>query len=327
MTLSRSIGARHRSGGLLIAAVLALAACSAAPSPTSMPTQLATSTPMPIPSPSPTPSPLPTPVPRAVDEQLLHESLTLLIVGEDQSASRKAQGYVETNTDALMVVNLNPNQSRIVMLSIPRDTVDVPLGNGQTYHGKINSIAFNYDLPTLQATVSALLDIPIDAYLKIDMDDLATLVDAVGGVDVDVQTHVVEARWGLDLQPGPAHLTGALALAYTRSRHSDNDYARAARQQQVVLALVRKYFDPATDVSIRDLLAGLTAFRTNLDLAELATYVTIARRSRDAAVSATVLKPPRFATFAGIEQGTGRGWIMIPNFAAMRAYAAAQLGE
>jgi polyisoprenyl-teichoic acid--peptidoglycan teichoic acid transferase len=326
MTFSRSIGARHRSGGLLIAASMLLAACSAAPSPTPTPTQPATFTPMPTASPSPTPSPLPTPVPRAVDEQLLHESLTLLIVGEDQSASRKAQGYVETNTDALMVLNINPNQSRIVMLSIPRDTVDVPLGNGQTYHGKINSIAFNYDLPTLQAAVSALLAVPIDAYLKIDMDDLVTLVDAVGGVDVDVQTHVQEPAWGLDLQPGPAHLTGTLALEYARTRHYDNDYARAARQEQVVLALVRKYFDPATDVSVRDLLAGLTAFRTNLDLAELATYVTIARRSSDAAVSATVLKPPRFATFAGIEQGTGRGWIMIPNLAAMRAYAAAQMG-
>ena len=147
--------------------------------------------------------------------------------------------------------------------------------------------------------MGALLDIPIDGYLKIDMDDLVTLVDAVGGIDVQVQTHVQEPRWGLDLQPGPAHLDGATALAYSRTRHYDSDYARAARQQQVVLALVRRFFDPSTDVALRDLLGTLTAFETNLDLARLQTYVTIARRAQGAPVSATVLKPPQFSTFVG----------------------------
>ena len=158
------------------------------------------------------------------------------------------------------------------------------------------------------------------------MDDLVKLVNAVGGIDVQVQTHVQEPRWGLDLQPGPAHLDGATALAYSRTRHYDSDYARAARQQQVVLALVRKFFDPGTDVALRDLLDGLSAFETNLDLAQLRTYVMIARRAQEAAVNATVLQPPQFSTFVGVEPGTTRGWVMIPNIPAMRAYAAQQLG-
>ena len=147
-----------------------------------------------------------------------------------------------------MVVSVNGNQSQIVMLSLPRDTVDVPLGDGQIYHGKINAISRVYDLPTLQAAMSALLDIPIDAYLKIDMDDLVTLVDAVGGVEIDVPTTLHDAHIGLDLPAGPTHFDGALALAYSRSR-VDSDYRRAARQQQVVLALVRAFVNPETSWS------------------------------------------------------------------------------
>ena len=325
MTFSRPIGSRVRGGGILVAAVLLLAACGSSPTPSASPQSTPVDSPTVRPTASPTATPPPTPSPRAFDEALLHRRFTVLVAGEDQSAARAASGYQQTNTDALMVVSINGNQSQVVMLSLPRDTVDVPLGDGQIYHGKINAISRVYDLPTLQAAMSALLDIPIDAYLKIDMDDLVTLVDAVGGIDVDVQTYVYDAHIGLNLPPGPTHLDGALALAYSRSR-ADSDYGRAARQQQVVLALVRAFVNPETSWSPADLLASLTALQTNLDWSALSTFLAIARRASDAAVTATVLKPPRFSYFVGIEPGTSRGWVMIPNVGEMRAYAEELLG-
>jgi LCP family protein required for cell wall assembly len=325
MTARRPIQSRVRAAGFLLAMVLLLASCGSSPTPSASPQATPSATPSETRSTAPTASPQPTPYPRALDEELLHRGFTVLVAGEDQSAAREASGYQQTNTDALMVVSVSGNQSQIVMLSLPRDTVDVPLGDGQVYHGKINAISRVYDLPTLQAAVSALLDVPIDAYLKIDMDDLVTLVDAVGGVDVDVQTHVYDAHIGLNLPPGPTHLDGALALAYSRSR-ADSDYGRAARQQQVVLALVRAFVNPETPWSPSDLLASLTALQTNLDWTALPTFLAIARRASNAAVTATVLQPPRFSYFVGIEPGTSRGWVMIPNVDEMRAYAGELIG-
>ncbi len=325
MTFSRPIGSRVRAGGILVAAALLLAACGSSPTPSASSQATSGGTPTVAPTATPTATPPATPIPRAFDEALLHRRLTVLVAGEDQSSVRAASGYQQTNTDALMVVSVSGDQSQIVMLSLPRDTVDVPLGDGEIYHGKINAISRVYDLPTLQAAVSALLDIPIDAYLKIDMDDLVTLVDAVGGVDVDVQTYVYDAHIGLNLPPGPTHLDGTLALAYSRSR-ADSDYGRAARQQQVVLALVRAFVNPDTQWSAADLLASMTALETNLDWNALSTYLAVARRASGAVVTATVLKPPRFSYFVGIEPGTSRGWVMIPNMGEMRAYAAELLG-
>jgi len=315
----------RRLGAILLLLAVTLAACgspSGSPTPalSASPTALPTPSPSPTPLPTPARTPVPTPSPRAFDEELLHRRLTVLVAGEDQSAAREAAGYTGTNTDALMVVSISPNQSQIVMLSLPRDTVDVPLADGRIYHGKINAIMSVFGLATLKGAVSDLLDVPIDAYVKIDMDDLVTLVDAVGGVDVDVPSWVVDAHLKLSVPPGPAHLDGQTALSYTRTRF-DTDYGRAARQQQVVLALVRAYADPATVWSLPDLLASLRALDTDLDLAKLPTYLAIAKRSVNAAVSATVLQPPRFSLFVGIEPGTTRGWVMIPNVAAMRAYA------
>lgn len=277
-------------------------------------------------SPAPSVRPLPTAVPRAFDEALLHRRLTVLVAGEDQSAAREASGYAETNTDALMVVSIDATQSRVVMLSLPRDTVDVPLPNGQVYHGKINAIMRTNGLDALASAVATLLDIQIDGYLKIDMDDLVTLVDAVGGIDVEVIAAVHDPQIGLSLPAGPAHLDGRTALAYTRSR-VDLDYARAARQQQVVLALVRAFTDPATAWSPTSLLASMRALDTDLDLTKIATYRAIGRRSATASVVATVLQPPRFSTFVGIEPGTTRGWVMIPDVAEMRAYANELIGD
>jgi polyisoprenyl-teichoic acid--peptidoglycan teichoic acid transferase len=326
MTVSRSIGSRARAGGILVAATMLLAACGSSPTPSGSAPESASPSAIPTPTATARPTAQPTPIPPVVDEAMLHRRFTVLVAGEDQSAARAASGYQQTNTDALMVVSVNGNQSQIVMLSIPRDTVDVPLGDGRIDHGKINAISRVYDLETLQAAVSALLDVPIDAYLKIDMDDLVTLVDAVGGVDVDVPTHLHDAHIGLDLPAGPTHLDGARALAYSRSR-ADSDYRRAARQQQVVLALVRAFVDPETRWSPADLLASLSALETNLDWAMLPTFLAIARRASDAAVTASVLEPPRFALFVGIEPGTSRGWVMIPNVAEMRAYAGELIGD
>jgi LCP family protein required for cell wall assembly len=286
------------------------------PSPSALPTASTT------PSPSPTPEPTPEPY----KEELLGNRFTVLVVGEDVSAARRARGYIGDNTDAMMVVSVSADQKDVVMLSLPRDVVDVPLGDGRTWTGKVNAIANSHGVDGLRNAMSALLDIEIPYYVKVNMDDFVALVDAVGGIKVNVQTVVREDRWGLYLEPGPAHLDGQRALYFSRARYFDSDYARAARQQQVVRALARKYTNRNTDIDFGQLLPTLVGLDTNLDLGDLRTLMVLAKRAARADYVAEVLMPPQFALDWG-DQGDGRGWVIIPNVDAMRARVHALLED
>jgi LCP family protein required for cell wall assembly len=307
----------------LAAVVIALLGQSPASSATASPTL----TPSPLPTASATPSPTPLPTPAPLNAALLDHRFTVLVVGEDQSAARRARGYIGDNTDAIMVVSVSPKQKRVVMVSVPRDTVDVPLANGQIWTRKVNGIANVYGIDVLRKAMQTLLGTKIPYYVKVNMDDFVDLVDAVGGIRVKVKTLVQEPRWGIYLTPGTrAHLDGREALYFTRARHFDSDYARAARQQQVIRALVQKYTNRKTHVDLPKLIGTLAGLETNLPLKDLRTLTVVARRAVDADYVAEVLAPPRFALDWG-DQGDGRGWVIIPNVAAMRDHVRQLFGN
>ena len=74
------------------------------------------------------------------------------------------------------------------MVSLPRDTVNVPLPNGQLWTGKVNAIANSYGIDTLRQAIADLLNIKIKYFVKVNMDDFVDLVNAVGGISVNVKT-------------------------------------------------------------------------------------------------------------------------------------------
>ncbi len=309
---------------LLVLTALLTGCASLTPSPsvTLVPTPSST----PVATPTSPATPRPTPIAIPLDEALLASRYTVLVLGEDSSLARRSGGTTITRTDAMMVVSVSADRSSVVALSLPRDTVDIPLGDGRIYRGKINGIAYELGPEAARSAMAALLDIEIDAYLKIDMDDFSWMVDAVGGVDVEVAARLYDPRIGVDLQPGPAHLDGAQALAYVRTRN-DSDYARAARAQQVIVELARRWVAPGTGSARIGLLTHLGSLQTDIELRQLPTLIEIGRRSIGAPVTAMVLEPPRFAYFVGIEPGTARGWVMIPNVAEMRALASSLIGD
>jgi LCP family protein required for cell wall assembly len=312
MTRSR----RVLAGAALAGAIVAGCASATTSSPTLLPTARPTASPSPTAAPTASPEPSPTPLP--LDEELLAGRLTVLVAGMDTSASRRAGGQRETNTDALMVVSISADRSRIDVISLPRDTVDIPMADGSVYRGKVNAIADRLGIEALRGAMAALLGVEIDRYVQVDMDDFVWMVDAVGGIRVEVTTRVSDPKVHLRLEPGVAHLDGATALAFSRTR-ADTDYARAARQQQVVLALVHQWLDPGA----RALLAAalqLGSLETDVSLAELPTLLEIGRRSTAAEVTAIVLQPPRYSLFVGFEPNTTRGWVMIPDVAEIRRY-------
>lgn len=182
---------------------------------------------------------------------LAGERVNVLLMGIDSGPNR-----AHSLTDSLIVVSLDPVGHTVSMLSIPRDLVDVPLANGDTFAPKINSL-LSYanrneaDFPeggtrALEDAIGALLGIPIHYYAKVDLGGFVRMVDAVGGVDVEVARALSDPNYGgfgvgpgWSIKAGLHHLDGANALAYARVRRVDgeNDFTRAARQQEVLIAL------------------------------------------------------------------------------------------
>jgi LCP family protein required for cell wall assembly len=180
------------------------------------------------------------------------ERINVLLVGVDAKRDRTA-----TLTDTMMVASLDPVGRSVSLLSVPRDLVDTPLGGGDVFGPKLNSLLGYADrhpeafpqggMRALEDAVGALLDVPIHYYAKLDFGGFIAMVDAVGGVDLTVTKGFEDPGYdgfgfdsrGYAITAGEHHLDGANALAYARSRKGagESDFTRAARQQQILVAM------------------------------------------------------------------------------------------
>lgn len=271
-------------------------------------------------SPSPEPTASPTP---ELNADLLDQRWTVLYLGTDMNTTREEDGLTPS-TDAIMVISVAPDQSEVAMISLPRDTVDVPLPDGSTYASKINAL---YDDQGIEAVVGAmeeLYQVPIDGYVALDMEDFTQLVEAVDGVDVNPEAPLVDPIVQLDLEAGPQELDAATTLSYVRTR-VDEDYGRMARQQEVVASLIERLTDPERDVDLGEVLDGLDSLETDLPLEDLATLLEVAHRATDAELSNLVIEPP-LITFEG-DRNDGRGYILEPDVEAIRAEVSELIGD
>ncbi len=198
--------------------------------------------------------------------------------------------------------------------------VNVPLPDGTTWGGKLNGIYAAQGVDGMRGAISELLQVPIDAYVTIDMGDLTDMVDAVGGVTVNPQAPLNDRHLSLHLKAGRQEIDGEDANGYVRTRF-DTDYARAARQQEVLLQIVQKLVDPETDVDIPQLLDALHSFETDLSLSDMPTFIELARRAQAARVTGQVLNPEDGFIVDEGDFGDGRGYILIPDIEKMRQFA------
>lgn len=289
----------------------------ATPTPVASPTPSATPRPTPRPSrrptprPSPTASPTPTPEPDADAA-----NVTILLVGRDFLAERAALGELGMNTDMLIVANVRADGSRIDLFSLPRDSADVPLGDGAVWSGKINSLRAARGLPALKQAMSATIGLPIDYYAEMTMDDLSRIVNAVGGVTVSLPAALYDPHLVTSWRAGANHLDGRNAVLFARSRYADSDYARADRNQALLVALRDKLlaggYDPIA------VLTSLPGLATDIPAADMPMLLELGRRSAVAPIGREVFAPPEYTAFTGVSGA--RGWISIPDLAAIRAY-------
>jgi LCP family protein required for cell wall assembly len=276
----------------------------------------------PVASATPEPTPEPTPSP-TFSAELLDRPWNVLFVGLDQNEQREGQGEPK-NTDALMLASLSEDQSELTLVSLPRDTVDIPLPDGTIWPRKINGLYAEQGIDALVGAMETLYGVEIDGHVLLDMDDFEALVDAVGGVEVSLEDPLVDPIVHLDLQPGPRTLNPEQTLGYVRTR-VDQDYGRMGRQQEVIVELVKSLTDPGEELDLERLLDGLDSIETDLPLDELLTLVELGRRAADAEVNNLVIEPP-LIVFQG-DRGDGRGYILQPDVEVIRAEVQELIGE
>lgn len=227
--------------------------------------------------------------------------VTVLVMGLD---ARPGETLRNARSDTLLLISIDPDSKTAGMLSIPRDLyLPIP---GEEEMQKINAAYVLGELrkpgsgPLMaMQTLQYNLGIKINSYIALDFSSVIALVDAVGGIDVEVPYTIDDADYPdmnfgyerLYIQAGRQHLDGVLALKYVRTRHQTSDFDRTKRQQQVILALrdkatrldlmpdlLRKAPTLWTDLSA-DLLTDLS-FDQLLSLASLAREVPLEKFQR-----------------------------------------------
>lgn len=176
------------------------------------------------------------------------ERFTVLLMGWDRRPGDSTSGAYRTDT--MMLISLDPVTRTIGVLSIPRDLyVTVP---GYSQYQRVNAAYVlgeltrpGYGPELAMQTVQLNLGIRVHDYVVADFNTFITVVDAIGGIDVDVPQTIndpeyPDMHYGYDpfyITAGRHHLDGATALKYARTRHGSSDFRRAERQQQVLMAI------------------------------------------------------------------------------------------
>lgn len=194
------------------------------------------------------------------------EQINILVIGVD---ARSEQDNLIARTDSLMVMSVDAHNERVTLFSIPRDVQILSPNYGRL---PINVIARNAELDSPDTGVPELIDsielefgIKIHHYVRMDFDAFVEVVDAAGGVEIDVPKSIVDYDYPtadggtmtVSFAAGEQEMDGETALIYARTRHSDDDYNRASRQQQVMQGVVDKLRNPLNAWRVPGVLAAL----------------------------------------------------------------------
>ncbi|MBY6037101.1 LCP family protein [Fictibacillus nanhaiensis] len=193
--------------------------------------------------------------------------ISILLMGVDERENDKGR------SDSLVVITLNPNKQSMFMFNIPRDTRTLMVGKGT--QDKINhSYAFGGSKMTVE-TVENFLDVPLDYYIKVNMEALSEIVDAVGGITVNNKNDWYDDRYykkGYHYKKGEITLNGPQSLGYVRMRYQDKrgDFGRQERQRQVINAIIDKGARASSLTKFNDVLNVLGKHvKTNMTFSEM----------------------------------------------------------
>uniref|UniRef100_UPI003AEF8D30 LCP family protein n=1 Tax=Holdemanella porci TaxID=2652276 RepID=UPI003AEF8D30 len=204
----------------------------------------------------------------------------VLISGSDTRGGFDENG----RSDVIMVATVNPKTGTILLTSVPRDfyvTTACDAGDG-CMEGQLDKITHTgiHGTNTTKRTVEKLLGIEINYTFKVGFDTVTDIVDAVGGIDVNVEpgyecNNFLHAP-GLSVHAGVNHLNGEQALGYARERYaySEGDRQRTKNQQQVLMGIVDKVTSPAIVTNYAQIMDSMSnTFSTTMSNDEISSLI------------------------------------------------------
>ena len=247
----------------------------------------------------------------------------LLLLGSDAGTDRWSR-----RMDVMLLVEVDVATGRVAMFGFPRNMVNVPLPPGAARNASpcgcfkklLNEVytdaTFYYPqlwpgdgsvsgIAAVRATISELAQRPIDAVLVADLWGVIKVVDAMGGIDMNVTEPIYDKNYPdpvlgsiqLRIDSGQQHFNGRLALAYARSRHQDSDYGRMRRQQALLLA-IRDQLGAATILSAPALAAAAKGYVwTDLPRSSLPNLVDLFSRAATAPVRLFRFAPSAYPAY------------------------------
>jgi LCP family protein required for cell wall assembly len=228
----------------------------------------------------------------------------------------------------MILAGTGQHWDQAVLLSIPRDLwVPIP-GVGDQ---RINSaLVFGHDPndpeagPRLaKATVAQQFNLPVDRYLILDFQTFVRLVDALGGIQVDVPQPITDTQYPtpdygvttIHFDAGPQAMNGQEALIYVRTRHADSDFGRSQRQQQVLSAIAAKMGQPSAwprlSGALRALAGGIQTDAKVQDLPMLLPMMVALAQGRVTMARLDGAETQPWITPAG-------AWVLLPNWPAIQ---------
>ncbi len=256
------------------------------------------------------------PPPRAIWDGL--DRLNLLLLGGDAGAGRTG-----IRTDTMIVVSIDPASGDIAMFSVPRNFVRVPLPPGHgiwdcnCFPKLLNDLYIEGaqrpdafpgpgapEVNAVKGGIGELLGIPIHYYVLVTLDSFVGIVDALGGVEMDVPFRIVDEIYphedgitieSVVIEPGLQKLDGHFALAYARIRRHADDYARMNRQRCVLEALV-KQSNPAEMVRAYPRIASVleATLLTDIPISRLPDFIDLLPKVDTERITTIRFIPPTY---------------------------------
>lgn len=174
-----------------------------------------------------------------IEREELHGIMNILLIGTDE----RVESYDDRGRgDVTMLCSLDMDEKTVRLISFERST-----GMPWAGHGDIMlSSTFAYGGPELTVNaISSRFDIPIDAYVHVDFEGFARIIDAIGGIDIYLTAEeanaINEDMWYDNVySEGDCHLNGESALRYCRLRRIDDNWHRVQRQRNAIQAVISK---------------------------------------------------------------------------------------
>lgn len=254
------------------------------------------------------------------------ERVNILLMGVDKREMRPNE---LPRSDSMMLVSIDPEKKTYDLFSIMRDTLVRIPGHGKT---RVNE-ALMYGGPELaMETVSDFVGQPVHYYVLTDFEGFKSLIDAVGGVDIDVEKNMRyhdptdKGKYDINLKKGLQRLDGEKALQYARFRHdATSDYTRTERQRKLLSAVATELKSTTTIFQIPKILDSVQPYiQTNLATLDMIKLGSLGMSLQQSGEGGHQLPPMNMFQEANVP---GKGSVLLPSDQDIIKYVDEQLNK